>query len=71
MLIDATLRYHLVLSKHGALSSEEIAKNSSVATHLHVPESAAKYVGYLLDGEPFRVRTGKSLLPRPSVYFNL
>jgi hypothetical protein len=70
--IDATLRYHLVAAPGGeGLKADAIAQNSSLATRLHVDGEARKYVGDLLAGEPFRVRAGKSLLPRPGVYFNL
>lgn len=69
-LIDQTIKYHIVDSD-ALLTAKEIAQNSSVATTLNIGKGKAKEVfGNLLDGEQFRVRVGKSLLPLPSVYFN-
>ncbi|PWN41050.1 hypothetical protein IE81DRAFT_324966 [Ceraceosorus guamensis] len=70
-LIDLTVRYHLIAPDSGAaVTAKQIAAKSSVATELVIPASAEKYVGKLLGGAPFRLRSGKSLLPRPGVYFN-
>lgn len=67
-LIDKTLLYHVIDSKH-PLKGSAIAQNSSVATLLTVGK-AKRVIGNLWDGEQFRLRVGKSLLPRPGAYFN-
>ncbi|PWN92637.1 hypothetical protein FA10DRAFT_220424, partial [Acaromyces ingoldii] len=69
-LIDATIRYHVVDSAK-PLTAWELAQNSTVASLLKVHgERTREVVGNLLDGEPFRVRVGKVILPRWSVVLN-
>lgn len=69
-LIDQTLKYHVVDHKT-PLTADQIVQNSSVATLLNIGDGKAKDVlGDLWDGEQFRLRVGKSLLPVPSAYFN-
>lgn len=69
-LIDSTLKYH-VIDADKPLKAWELAQNSSVATMLTIGKGKAREVlGNLWDGEHFRLRVGKSLLPRPSAYFN-
>lgn len=69
-LIDATLQYHCIDAKE-PLSAWDVAQNSSVASRLTIGNGRARDVlGNLMDGYPFRLRVGKSLLPRPSAYFN-
>lgn len=69
-LIDATVKYH-VIHAHEPLTAWDVAQNSSVATSLSIGSGKARDVlGNLLDGEHFRLRVGKSLLPKPSAYFN-
>jgi uncharacterized surface protein with fasciclin (FAS1) repeats len=69
-LIDATLHYHAVHT-HEPLKAWDIAQNSSVATLFHIGNGKAReIVGNLFDGHAFRLRVGKSVLPRPSAYFN-
>ncbi len=63
-MIDAAALYHLVRSDV-ALDAKAIADNSSVATWLNTGKAHANN-----DGTDWRVRTGKSLLPLPSVYLN-
>lgn len=71
IIIDATLRYHVLESGKEPLTTWQITQNSSVATDLTIGKGKAREVlGNLLDGYPYRLRVGKSLLPRPSLYFN-
>lgn len=63
-LIDATALYHLVRSDT-ILDARTIGDNSSVATWLNSGKAHANN-----DGTNWRVRTGKSLLPLPSIYLN-
>jgi uncharacterized surface protein with fasciclin (FAS1) repeats len=68
-LIDKTVLYHVIDSCGEPLKAYPLAQNSSVATELTVGK-AKKVVGNLWDGEQFRLRVGKSLLPAPALYFN-
>ncbi|UZJ55347.1 hypothetical protein CBS101457_004667 [Exobasidium rhododendri] len=69
-LIDSILKYHVIESE-APLKAWDVAQNSSVSTLLNIGHGKAKeIVGNLWDGEQFRLRVGKSLLPRPSAYFN-
>lgn len=74
-IIDAVLAYHIVDSD-SYLSYDEISRNSSVASKLNLGQYHKKFeleslsVPNLNDGEAWRVRVGKSLLPIPAVYLN-
>lgn len=69
-IIDAHIKYHIVGADR-PLRAWEISQNSSVATTLTIGNGKArKVLGNLLDGQAFRLRVGKSLLPKPSAYFN-
>lgn len=69
-LIDATIRYHLVDASKPLIAAE-LAQNSTVASLLKVKSDRVKeIVGNLLDGEPFRIRVGKTLIPGFSIVLN-
>ncbi|PWN26115.1 hypothetical protein BDZ90DRAFT_265355 [Jaminaea rosea] len=67
--IDSVLAYHLVDTSH-PLKASSIAQNSTVATKLSITGKLANYIGKLSDGQPLRLRVGKSLVPKPGVYLN-
>jgi len=81
-IIDAVLSYHIVDSQQ-LLDYNEISRNSSIATKLNLGQYQHKKLALeslstvheadfpnLNDGQAWRVRVGKSLLPRPAVYLN-
>ncbi|CAO1625691.1 unnamed protein product [Sympodiomycopsis kandeliae] len=68
-IVDAVLLYHIVDSKH-LIEARELADNSTVATKLSFQGKAADFVGNWNDGQPLRIRVGKSLIPRPGIYLN-
>ncbi|PWN47382.1 hypothetical protein IE53DRAFT_382164 [Violaceomyces palustris] len=64
-LVDAVARYHLVRSDR-VIDAKTLADNSSVATYLNTEKSGYRFN----DGTDWRVRTGKSLFPLPSIKLN-
>lgn len=68
--IDSVLRYHLVES-HKPLKSRALIDNSTVATKFSLQGKAAEIIGPLSDYQALRIRIGKTLVPKPTVTFNI